>query len=325
MTVLVTGGAGYIGSHTVVELLNAGHEVIIVDNLSNAKSDVVDRIETICGKRPELFEIDCANKKQMNILFSACNIDAVIHFAGFKAEGESVRKPLAYYRNNLDSTMTLLEVMEENRCKTLVLSSSATADGPDNPHPYKEDMPAIQSSSPYGWTKVMIERILRDYCVAHPDFSAVMLCYFNPSGAHESGLLGGTPNGGRVAAGSLDKLTIFGGDYPTPDGSCQRDYLHVVDLAVDHLKALEYAMTHTGAEAINPGTGSEVSVLEPVQTSEKVNQIKLPYEIGPCHDGDLAAFWADAVKAKSLLYWVATHTAEDMCRSSWNLAKNAAM
>ena len=333
MNILVTGGAGYIGSHTVVELLNAGHKVVIVDNLSNAKADVVDRIETICGKRPELFEIDCANKKRMNILFSAYNIEAVIHFAGFKAVGESVRKPLAYYRNNLDSTMTLLEVMEENNCKKLVFSSSATVYGPNNPHPYKEDMPAIQSSSPYGWTKVMNERILTDYCTAHPDFSVALLRYFNPIGAHESGLLGDDPNGipnnlmpyiGRVAAGKLDRLTIFGDDYPTPDGTCLRDYLHVVDLAVGHLKALEYVVNHKGVEAINLGTGNGVSVLELVHAFEKVNNIKVPYEIGPRRDGDLAAFWADAVKAESLLHWVATHTVEDMCRSSWNFAKNAA-
>ena len=333
MTVLVTGGAGYIGSHTVVELLNAGYEVIIVDDLSNAKEDVVDRIETITGVRPAFYKLDCKDKVDLSIVFSAHKIDAVIHFAAFKAVGESVKKPLQYYRNNLDSTLSLVEVMEEFGCKKLVFSSSATVYGPNNPHPYKEYMPAIRSTSPYGWTKVMIERILTDYCTAHPDFCAVLLRYFNPIGAHESGLLGDDPNGipnnlmpyiGRVAAGQLEKLTIFGGDYNTPDGTCQRDYLHVVDLAVGHLKALVYAENHDGVEAINLGTGNGISVLELVTAFEKVNDMKLPYVIGPRRDGDLPAFWADASKAKKLLGWEATHTVEDMCKSSWDFARKSA-
>ena len=255
MRVLVTGGAGYIGSHTVVELINAGHEAVIVDDLSNAKAEVVDRIQTITGVRPAFYEADCKDKDALRKVFGAHKIDAIIHFAAFKAVGESVKKPLQYYRNNLDSTFSLLEVMEEFDCKKFIFSSSATVYGPENHHPYREDMPAIQSSSPYGWTKVMIERILTDYVTAHPDFCAVLLRYFNPIGAHESGLLGDDPNGipnnlmpyiGRVAAGKLEKLTIFGGDYPTPDGTCQRDYLHVVDLAVGHLKALEFAVEHEG-------------------------------------------------------------------------------
>ena len=332
MNVLVTGGAGYIGSHTVVELLNADHQVIIVDDLSNAKADVVDCIETITGKRPAFFRLDCGYKDGLRGVFEDHAINAVIHFAGFKAVGESVKKPLQYYRNNLDSTLTLLEVMEEYGCKKLVFSSSATVYGPDNPHPYKEYMPAIRSTSPYGWTKVMIERILTDYVTAHPDFCAVLLRYFNPIGAHDSGLLGDDPNGipnnlmpyiGRVAAGQLEKLTIFGGDYPTSDGTCQRDYLHVVDLAVGHLKALEYAEDHNGAEAINLGTGNGISVLELVHAFEKANDMKLPHVIGPRRDGDLPAFWADASKAKQLLGWEATHSVEDMCRSAWKFAKNA--
>lgn len=328
MNVLVTGGAGYIGSHTVVELMKAGHNVIIVDDLSNAKYEVIDRIESIAGARPIFYRMDCCDSRLHNV-FERHAIGAVIHFAGLKAVGESVRKPLAYYRNNIDSTLTLLEAMEKAGCKKLVFSSSATVYGPDNPHPYKEDMPAVRSSSPYGWTKVMIERILTDYVTAHPDFCAVLLRYFNPIGAHESGLLGDDPNGipnnlmpyiGRVAAGQLEKLTIFGGDYDTPDGTCQRDYLHVVDLAVGHLKALEFAKGHEGVEAINLGTGRGVSVLELVQAFEKVNGIKLAYEIGPRRDGDLPAFWADAEKAKKLLGWEAVHTVEDMCRSAWNFA-----
>ena len=333
MNVLVTGGAGYIGSHTVVELLNAGHHVVIVDDLSNAKADVMDRIQTITGSHPNFYPINCADKEALSVVFRLHQIDAVIHFAGFKAVGESVKKPLEYYRNNLDSTLSLVEVMETFGCKKLVFSSSATVYGPNNPHPYKEEMPAIRSTSPYGWTKVMIERILTDYCTAHPDFSAVLLRYFNPIGAHESGLLGDDPNGipnnlmpyiGRVAAGQLEKLTIFGGDYDTPDGTCQRDYLHVVDLAVGHLKALEYAENHKGVEAINLGTGNGISVLELVTAFEKVNEMKLPYVIGPRRDGDLPAFWADAAKAKELLGWEAVHTVEDMCKSSWEFARKSA-
>ena len=330
MRVLVTGGAGYIGSHTVVELLNAGYDVVIADNLSNAKGDVIDRIQTITGKRPAFYPMNCADKGALCNVFRLDKIDAVIHFAGFKAVGESVKKPLEYYRNNLDSTLTLLEVMEAFGCRKLVFSSSATVYGPDNPHPYKEDMPAIRSSSPYGWTKVMIERILTDYCSAHPKFSAILLRYFNPIGSHSSGLLGDDPNGipnnlmpyiARVAAGQLEKLTIFGGDYETPDGTCQRDYLHVVDLAVGHLRALEYAQNHSGAEAINLGTGTGISVLELVTAFEKVNNMKLPHVIGPRRGGDLPAFWADASKAKELLGWEATHTIEDMCKSSWEFAE----
>ena len=327
MKVLVTGGAGYIGSHAAVELVQAGHHIVVVDDLSNARTDVVSRVESIVGQKIKFYVLDCANKEQLRVVFEENEFDAVIHFAGRKAVGESVKKPLEYYRTNLDSTMTLLELMEEYGCKKFVFSSSATVYGPENPYPYKEEMPAIQSSSPYGWSKVMNERILTDYAAAHPDFSVVLLRYFNPIGSHDSGLLGDDPNGipnnlmpyiARVAAGVLPKLTIFGGDYPTPDGTCQRDYLHVVDLAVGHLKALEYAETHTGAEAINLGTGNGISVLELVHAFEAANHIKLPYVIGPRREGDLPAFWADAAKAKELLGWEATHTVEDMCRSAWD-------
>ena len=332
MKVLVAGGAGYIGSHTVVELIKAGHEAVIVDDLSNAKADVIDRIQTITGVSPAFYEMDCKDNEALRKVFTEHKIDAIIHFAAFKAVGESVQKPLQYYRNNLDTALSLLEVMEEFGCKKFIFSSSATVYGPDNVHPYKEDMLAIQSSSPYGWTKVMIERILTDYVTAHPDFCAVLLRYFNPIGAHESGLLGDDPNGipnnlmpyiGRVAAGQLEKLTIFGDDYPTPDGTCQRDYLHVVDLAVGHLKAIEFAKDHEGVEAINLGTGNGISVLDLVHAFNKANDMELPYVIGPRRDGDLPAFWADATKAKELLGWEATHTLEDMCRSSWEFAKNA--
>ena len=334
MNVLVTGGAGYIGSHTVVELINAGHQVVVVDDLSNAKAEVMDRIQTITGVRPDFYQVDCGDKEKLREIFQAHKVDAVIHFAGFKAVGESVKMPRKYYRNNLDSTMTLMEVMEEFGCKQLVFSSSATVYGADNPHPYKEEMPAIQSASPYGWTKVMIERIIKDYVAANPEYSAVLLRYFNPIGAHDSGLLGDDPNGipnnlmpyiGRVAAGKLEKLTIFGGDYDTPDGTCQRDYLHVVDLAIGHLKALEYAENNTGVEAINLGTGNGISVLELVNAFETANELKLPYVIGPRRSGDLPAFWADAQKAKELLGWEATRTVEEMCRSSRKFAQEGAV
>ncbi len=330
MKVLVTGGAGYIGSHTAVELIQAGYEAIIVDDLSNAKEDVIDRIETITGVRPVFYKMDCKNKDDMRTIFSEHKIDSIIHFAAYKAVGESVQKPLDYYRNNIDSTLTLLEVMEEFGCKKFVFSSSATVYGPNNPYPYKEEMKAIESSSPYGWTKVMIERILTDYVTAHPDFCAILLRYFNPIGSHPSGLLGDDPNGipnnlmpyiSRVAAGRLEKLTIFGDDYPTPDGTCQRDYLHVVDLAIGHLDALKYATDHEGVEAINLGTGNGVSVMELVHAFNEANDMDLPYVIGPRRDGDLPAFWADAQKAKTLLGWEATHTLEDMCKSAWDFVK----
>ena len=330
MQVLVTGGAGYIGSHTVVELIDAGHQVIIVDDLSNAKASVIARIEEITGVRPLFYQLNCCSSKLIDV-FKKHSIDAVIHFAGFKAVGESVHKPLQYYRNNIDSTLMLLEAMEAGNCQNLVFSSSATVYGPNNPYPYKEDMPAIQSSSPYGWTKVMIERILTDYVTAHPDFCAVLLRYFNPIGAHDSGLLGDDPNGipnnlmpyiGRVAAGKLERLTIFGGDYETPDGTCLRDYIHVVDLAIGHVKALEYAQRNNGVEAINLGAGVGISVLDLVKTFERANNITLPYVIGPRRSGDLPAFWADAEKAKKLLNWQAVHTLDDMCISSWKYAQN---
>ena len=332
MNVLVTGGAGYIGSHTVVELINAGYEPIIVDDLSNAKEDVIDRIEIITGKRPVFYKADCKDKEAIRKVFSEQKIDSVIHFAAYKAVGESVKIPLSYYRNNIDSTLTLMEVMEEFGCKKFVFSSSATVYGPNNPYPYKEDMKAIESSSPYGWTKVMIERILTDYVTAHPEYCAILLRYFNPIGSHDSGLLGDDPNGipnnlmpyiSRVAAGRLEKLTIYGDDYPTPDGTCQRDYLHVVDLAVGHLKALEYAEKTEGVEAFNLGTGNGVSVMELVKAFDKANDMELPYVIGPRREGDLPAFWADAEKAKTLLGWEATHSVEDMCRSAWEFAKRA--
>ncbi len=330
MNILVTGGVGYIGSHTCVELLQAGHRVVIADNLSNSKPQVVEHIATITGKAPTFYKIDVADRSALREIFESEAIDVVIHFAGFKAVGESCRLPLRYYRNNLDSTLTLLELMGEYGCHRLVFSSSATVYGADNPAPYEETMPAYTSSSPYGRTKLMIEQILRDYAAADPQFSAVLLRYFNPIGAHPSGLLGDDPAGipnnlmpyvVRVAAGQLEKLTIFGNDYATPDGTCLRDYLHVMDLARGHLLAMDYAMTHTGAEAVNLGTGQGTSVLALVETFIDVNGVPVPYVIGPRREGDLDKCWADPGKAEALLGWRAELSLAQMCRDSWNFVK----
>lgn len=326
MTILVTGGAGYIGSHTCVELLQKGYEVVIADNFVNSSMDVPERIERITGKTAKVFELDVADSHALDLVFAENHIDAVIHFAGLKAVGESCQIPLRYYRNNLDTTLTLLETMERHGCKKLVFSSSATVYGPKNPIPYTEDMPT-SATNPYGWTKVMIEQILRDYCAANPEFSAVLLRYFNPIGAHESGLLGDDPNGipnnlmpyvARVAAGQLPKLTIFGDDYPTRDGTCLRDYLHVVDLAKGHISALAYAETHSGAEAFNLGTGDGVSVLELVHSFQEVNGVPVPYVIGGRRDGDLAEVYANPSRAREELHWTAEKTLDDMCRDSWH-------
>lgn len=326
MQILVTGGAGYIGSHTCVELLKSGWDVIIADNFSNSDRDVPRRIEKIAGKAVKVYDIDVQDKKALDAVFCENKIDAVIHFAGFKAVGESCAKPLMYYRNNLDATLSLLEAMDAHGCSRIVFSSSATVYGPDNEPPYTEDL-KTSATNPYGWTKVMIEQILRDYAAAKPDFSAVLLRYFNPIGAHASGLLGDDPNGipnnlmpyvARVAAKQLPKLTVFGDDYPTRDGTCLRDYIHVVDLAKGHLCALDYAVAHKGAVAVNLGTGDGVSVLELVHAFERAAGVPVPYSIGARRDGDLPGVWADPRKAKELFGWEAELTVDDMCRDAWN-------
>ena len=326
MTILVTGGAGYIGSHTCVELLQKDYEVVIADNFSNSSRDVPQRIARITGKLPRVYDIDVADSAALEHIFSENAIDAVIHFAGLKAVGESCVIPLRYYRNNLDTTLTLLETMARHGCEKIVFSSSATVYGPKHESPYVESMDT-SATNPYGWTKVMIEQILRDTCAANPGFSAVLLRYFNPIGAHESGLLGDDPNGipnnlmpyvARVAARQLPQLTVFGDDYPTRDGTCLRDYLHVVDLAKGHLSALEYAQTHTGAEPFNLGTGDGVSVLELVHAFERVNGISVPYVIGSRRDGDLAAVYANPARARKELHWAAEKSVDDMCRDAWH-------
>lgn len=330
MSILLTGGTGFIGSHTAVELIESGYDVIIADDLSNSSASVVDRIEQITGTRPAFYKIDVSDKAALQNLFAEQDIDAVIHFAGFKAVGESVEKPLEYYRNNLDTTLTLLEVMEQFDVHQFVFSSSATVYGSENPYPYTETMKKGSCSNPYGWTKSMIEQILCDATVANPNLSVVLLRYFNPIGAHESGLIGEDPQGipnnlmpfiSQVAVGKRTKLTIFGDDYDTPDGTCRRDYLHVVDLANAHVKALVFAADHKGVEIFNIGTGTPYSVLEIVRAFEKSNGIAVPYEIGARRDGDLPEFWANADKAKTILGWEAKRSLEDMCRNSWNWQK----
>ena len=323
--VLLTGGAGFIGSHTAVELLKSGYEVVIADDFSNCAADVLDRIDEITGRRADCHAADVADAGAMEQVFSAHAIDAVIHFAGFKAVGESVRQPLRYYRNNLDTTLTLLETMAAHGVKKLVFSSSATVYGVPERVPLTEEAPTF-CTNPYGWTKYMIEQILRDTAAADPAFSAVLLRYFNPIGAHPSGLIGempqGTPNNllpyvAGVAAGTLEKLHVFGDDYPTPDGTGVRDYIHVVDLARGHLAALRYADTRQGAEVFNLGTGHGYSVLEMVRAFEKANGVTVPYQIDPRRPGDVAACYADTRKAERVLGWRAERSLEDMCRDAW--------
>lgn len=328
-TILLTGGAGFIGSHTAVELLNAGYKVIIADNFSNCDPDVIDRIEMITGKNLLCYAVDVANGPILSAVFDKNQIDVVVHFAGFKAVGESVQKPLKYYRNNLDTTLTLLEVMASHDVKEIVFSSSATVYGVPERVPITEDMPT-SCSNPYGWTKWMIEQILRDASVADKNLSVVLLRYFNPIGAHESGLIGempqGTPNNllpyiAGVAAGTLERLHVFGNDYPTPDGTGVRDYIHVVDLAKGHLAALEYADRHIGTEVFNLGTGHGYSVLEIVKAFEDANGVKIPYEIDARRPGDVAECYADTSKAERVLRWRAEKDLETMCRDAWRWQK----
>lgn len=330
MAILVTGGAGYIGSHTVVELLNNDQEVVIVDDFSNAHPTVLDRIKELTGKSFTFYELNLLDKEGLQKVFQENDIEAVIHFAGFKAVGESVSVPLKYYHNNITGTIVLLEVMEEFGVKKIVFSSSATVYGMDNEAPFTEDMPT-SATNPYGYTKVFIEHILEDVAFADDEWSAILLRYFNPIGAHESGRIGEDPNDvpnnlmpyiTQVAVQKLEKLSVYGDDYDTHDGTGVRDYIHVVDLAKGHLKALDYSLKHTGAEAINLGTGEGYSVLDVVHAFEKANDIDIPYEIVERRPGDIAVGYADPTKAKELLDWEAEHSLEDMCRTSWNWQKN---
>ena len=330
MAILVTGGAGYIGSHTVVELLTKDYEVVIVDDFSNADPAVLDRIEELTGKSFTFYELNILDKESLSKVFEKHEIEAVIHFAGFKAVGESVAVPLAYYQNNMTGTLVLLEVMQEFNVKKIIFSSSATVYGMDNEAPFTEEMPT-SATNPYGKTKVFIEHILRDLAVADAAWSIVILRYFNPIGAHESGRIGEDPNDKpnnlmpyitQVAVGKLDKLSIFGADYDTHDGTGVRDYIHVVDLAQGHLSALEYTFENTTVEAVNLGTGEGYSVLDVVQAFENANSLTIPYEIVDRRPGDIAIGYADPTKAKTLFGWESKYTLEDMCRTSWNWQKN---
>ncbi len=326
MRILLTGGAGYIGSHTCVAMLNAGHEVVVLDNYYNSCPEAIYRVEKITGKKVALYEGDCCDDAFVNRVLDAEKIDAAVHFAGLKAVGESVRIPLDYYSNNINSTITLCRCMSAHGVKRIVFSSSATVYGEGQTPPLREDRPVGACSCPYGWTKWMNEQILRDLAVSDPEWSVVLLRYFNPIGAHESGMIGedpcGIPNNlmpfiCQTAAGVREKLYMFGNDYPTPDGSCIRDYIHVMDLAEGHVKALEYAVGKTGTEVFNLGTGEGYSVFQVVNTFEKVNHLLLNKEVAPRRPGDLPACFADASKAEKVLGWRASRTLEDMCRDAW--------
>ena len=330
MSILVTGGAGYIGSHTVVELLNEGEDVIIVDNFVNSKPSAIEAIKKITNKKFQFYELDLRDKEGLNEVFDENkDITAVIHFAGLKAVGESVAKPIEYYDNNIYGTLVLLEVMKSHNVKKIIFSSSATVYGDPKEVPIKEDFP-LSATNPYGQTKLMIERILNDVYVSDNEWSVILLRYFNPIGAHESGLIGENPNGipnnlmpyiNQVALGKLDHLNVFGNDYPTPDGTGVRDYIHVVDLANGHLKALERAEKITGVEAYNLGTGKGYSVLDIVKNFEKATGQKIKYEITPRRPGDIAECYADPSKAEKYLGWKAEKDLEQMCKDAWNFTK----
>lgn len=330
-TVLLAGGAGYIGSHTAVELLEAGYDVVIADNYSNSCPEAVKRVEEITGKAVKTYECDIKDSAKLDQIFAENKIDAVIHFAGLKAVGESVAKPVLYYRNNIDTTLSLLESMERAGVKKIIFSSSATVYGEENPVPYTEDMPRGTCTNPYGWTKVMMEQILEDAAKADDQLSVVLLRYFNPIGAHPSGRIGEDPQGipnnlmpyvSQVAVGRREKLTIFGRDYATPDGTARRDYIHVVDLAKGHVKAIGYILEHGGVEIFNLGTGTPYSVTEIVETFEKVNGVPVPHVYGERRPGDLPESYANADKALAVLGWKTEKTLADMCRDSWNWQKN---
>lgn len=330
MAILVTGGAGYIGSHTCVELLNSGYDVVVADNYSNSVPEVINRIEKITGKKITAYDCDIRDKEKLETVFKNNKIEAVIHFAGLKAVGESSKLPLKYYDNNINGSVTLFEVMEEFNCKSIVFSSSATVYG-NNPIPYKEDMQTGDVSNPYGRTKYFIEQILTDIYNADNAWSISLLRYFNPIGAHESGLIGEDPSGipnnlmpyiSRVAIGKLEKLTVFGGDYDTKDGTCIRDYIHVTDLAKAHLAAINKLKSSPNQiNAYNIGTGMGYSVLDIIHAFEKASDIKINYVIGDRRSGDLPAFYADPQKANDELNWHACLDLNKMCEDSWRFQK----
>ena len=325
MNILVTGGAGYIGTHTLVELLDRGHDVVVVDNYVNSHPESLDRVREITGKTFPFYEANVCDEAALDRIFDENKVDCVIHFAGLKAVGESCAKPLMYYRNNLDGMLSLISSMRKHDVKRIVFSSSATVYRSDAGMPVDEESP-LGCINPYGWTKFMGEEILRDVAKAEPDWSVVLLRYFNPIGAHESGKIGEDPNGvpnnlmpyiTQTALGRLKELHVFGNDYPTPDGTGVRDYIHVVDLAEGHVAAIEYARDHTGCEAFNLGTGEGYSVLDIVHAFERVNHVKVPYEIAPRRAGDPPTVFAKVGKAERLLHWKAKRTLDQMCADSW--------
>lgn len=329
MSILVTGGAGFIGSHTVAQLLEKGEELVIVDNFCNSSPEVLDKIKEITNKNFKFYEVDLLDEEKLEKVFKENSIESVIHFAGLKAVGESVAKPIEYYHNNITGTLVLLKLMKKYNCKKIVFSSSATVYGNPASLPIKEDFP-LSTTNPYGSTKLMIEQILQDVCVADANFSVAILRYFNPIGAHESGLIGEVPNGIpnnvmpyilKVASGEYEALTVFGNDYNTPDGTGVRDYIHVVDLAKGHLKALDKIREEKGVKIYNLGTGKGYSVLDLVTNFEKVNGVKVNYKIGARRPGDIAACYADPSKARDELGWVAEKGIEEMCRDAWRFVK----
>ena len=329
--ILVTGGAGYIGSHTVVELIEAGYDVVVVDNLSNSSKESLNRVEQITGKEVKFYENDIADMEAMDKIFSKNDIDAVIHFAGLKAVGESVEKPLEYYKNNIAGTLNMCEVMRKHNVKNIVFSSSATVYGDPETVPITEECPKGVCTNPYGWTKSMLEQILSDFNVADPEWNVILLRYFNPIGAHKSGMIGEDPNGipnnlmpyiTKVATKQLEKLNVFGDDYPTPDGTGVRDYIHVVDLAKGHVKALKKIVENPGVKIYNLGTGNGYSVLEVVKNFEEASGVEIPYVIAPRRAGDIAECYADPSLAKEELGWEAEFGIKEMCADSWNWQKN---
>lgn len=332
MKVLVAGGAGFIGSHTAVELLEAGYDIVVADNFSNSKPEAVEAIKTITHKDFKFYEVDLTNKQQTEVIFKENKIDAVIHFAGFKAVGESVSKPIEYYQNNLMSTLVLCDLMRQYDCKKMIFSSSATVYGDPKQIPITESCEIGGTTNPYGTSKLFIEQILKDIVVSDPSWSVILLRYFNPIGAHKSGLIGENPNGipnnlmpyiVKVANGELPQLNVFGNDYPTKDGTGVRDYIHVVDLALGHIKAVEKACKDNGVHIYNLGTGNGYSVLEIVENFEKANGIKIPYEIVARRPGDIPTCYADTTKAKEELGWQAQYGILEMCQDAWNYVKKA--
>jgi len=325
-TVLVTGGAGFIGSHTSVELLNAGYDIIILDNFVNSKPESLKRIKELTGKDFKFYQADIRDEEAMTKVFAENKINAVIHFAGLKSVPQSVKEPLNYYDNNIAGTVCLCRVMDKAGCKKLVFSSSATVYGSKNPSPLREDMPTGGTTNPYGTTKYFIEQILQDLCISDSEWGVSILRYFNPIGAHKSGRIGEDPNGipgnlmpyiTQVAIGKLECLNVCGNDYPTPDGTGVRDYIHVVDLALGHIKALDRLLKVKGCEVYNLGTGKGYSVLDVVKAFEKASGIKINYRIAPRRAGDVACCYADATKAKEVLGWQAQYDIDDMCADSW--------